>query len=346
MIYNRSLKDYYLRKKNADDHLIPFLLGRSAINFLIEQYPIKAIILPRFICPILVEIFKHHQVEIFYYEALTSELDVPINDILTNLSNVQSEHQLFFLWHDYLNIIGDIPFQLDDYLSKNNIKTIVDATHSLPIKDYKSSVVIFGFRKLLNQPCGAFLKLNNGFNIISTSPPLLKLFFFTSAFKIRALMLYIFKITENNFLNKLSIKLANVNLKFNFDQSYDFLHDSFQKPSITKKHRRLDYKKISKNRERNFLRYAEKLQVSFDLGKLNTSCPYGFPLLINNNLELRKKLWDQGIHSFILWKKLHPSILNDQNRVSEYLSNSIIILPVNHDLSIKDIDKVIEVINE
>ena len=346
MIYNRSLKDYYLRKKIADDHLIPFLLGRSAINFLIELYPIKAIILPRFICPIMVEIFKHHQVEIFYYESLTSELDVPINDILTNLSNVQSEHQLFFLWHDYLNIIGDIPFELDDYLLKNNIKTIVDATHSLPIKDYKSPVVIYGFRKLLNEPYGAFVKLDNGLNSVSTSHPPLKLFFFMIAFKIRASMLYIFKITENNFLNKLSVRLSNANLKFNFDQSYDFLHDSFQKPSITKKHRRLDYKKISKNRERNFHRYAEKLNVSFDLGKLNTSCPYGFPLLIKNNLQLRKKLWNKGIHSFILWNKLHPNIEENKSLVSEYLSNSIIILPVNHDLPIKDIDTVIEAINE
>ena len=37
---------------------------------------------------------------------------------------------------------------------------------------------------------------------------------------------------------------------------------------------------------------------------------------------------------------------NKKNNISQYLSDSIIILPVNHDLSIKDIDRVIEVINE
>ena len=94
------------------------------------------------------------------------------------------------------------------------------------------------------------------------------------------------------------------------------------------------------------LRPIRWIYVSFDLGKLNTSCPYGFPLLIKNNLQLRKKLWNKGIHSFILWNKLHPNIEENKSLVSEYLSNSIIILPVNHDLPIKDIDTVIEAINE
>ena len=83
-----------------------------------------------------------------------------------------------------------------------------------------------------------------------------------------------------------------------------------------------------------------------DLEKLDTSCPHGFPLLTNNNELTRKKLWDQGIHSFMLWGSLHKDLANKKNNISQYLSDSIIILPVNHDLSIKDIDRVIEVVNE
>ena len=69
-------------------------------------------------------------------------------------------------------------------------------------------------------------------------------------------------------------------------------------------------------------------------------------MLTNNNEITRKKLWDQGIHSFMLWGSLHKDLANKKNNISQYLSDSIIILPVNHDLSIKDIDRVIEVVNE
>jgi dTDP-4-amino-4,6-dideoxygalactose transaminase len=68
--------------------------------------------------------------------------------------------------------------------------------------------------------------------------------------------------------------------------------------------------------------------------------------MANNNALIRKKLWDKGIHSFILWNPLHNDVEKNENKVSKYLSDSIVILPVNHDLDIKDIDRIVEVINE
>ena len=125
MIYNRSLKDYYLGYRRDRDSLIPFLLGRNAINYLIESLSIKAIALPSFICPMVIDIFKHHKVEIFYYEGLNRQIEVPVDDILNTLEKIQSQNQLFFLWHDYLNIIGDMPSKLYNYLAKNNIESVM-----------------------------------------------------------------------------------------------------------------------------------------------------------------------------------------------------------------------------
>ena len=88
------------------------------------------------------------------------------------------------------------------------------------------------------------------------------------------------------------------------------------------------------------------MPVSFNLDKFDISCPYGFPLLTNDNVVMRKKLWEKGIHSFILWKPLHNDFINTENTISKRLSDSIIILPVNHDLDIEDIDRIIEVVNE
>ena len=199
MIYNRSLRDDYLHYKNDKDNLIPFLLGRNAINYLIESLSIKAIALPSFICPMLIDIFKHHQVEIFYYEGLNKQLQPPVDDILTNLDKIQPQDQLFFLWHDYLNIIGDMPSKLYDYLAKNNIEPIIDATHSLPTKEYQSPIVVFGFRKLLNEPFGALVKLNgNTTTVTTTSSPLLKLWLIFLVYRIKATLLFIFKFFNNS----------------------------------------------------------------------------------------------------------------------------------------------------
>ena len=97
----------------------------------------------------VVDIFKHYEVEIFFYENLNKQLEVPLNDIFNKLRSIESSNKIFFLWHDYLNIIGDMPDELYDYLENNNIESIIDAAHSLPIKDYRSPNVIYGFRKLL-----------------------------------------------------------------------------------------------------------------------------------------------------------------------------------------------------
>ncbi len=346
MIYNRPLQDYYLKQDNKQDNFIPFLLGRNAINYLIESLSIKAIVLPSFICPMVVDIFQHHQVEIFYYEGLNKQLQAPVGDILTSLDSIESQNQLFFLWHDYLNIIGDMSSDVYDYLSKNSIVPIIDATHSLPIKGYQAEIVIYGFRKLLNEPFGALVKLNVNNATSTTASPLLRLWLTSLVYRIKSTLLFIFKSFNNSVINKFLKKLSNIDHSLNFDSNNVFLYDNFQRCAIMGKHRRLDYQKICDKRQRNFLRYVEKLPVLFNLKKMDMSCPHGFPLLTSNNKLIRKKLWDKGIHSFILWSSLHDNVPVKSNKRSKHLSDSIIVLPVNHDLSTKDIDRVIGVINE
>ena len=97
MIYNRSLRDDYLHFKNEKDNFIPFLLGRNAINYLIRSLEIKAILLPTYICSMVVDIFKHYEIEVFFYENLNKKLEVPLSDILIRVDEVKSEKKLFFL---------------------------------------------------------------------------------------------------------------------------------------------------------------------------------------------------------------------------------------------------------
>jgi len=345
MIYNRPLKDYYIDNRRGNDDFLPFLLGRNAFNYLIEELTIKAIVLPSFICPMVVDIFKYHQVNVFFYEGLDENLSIPIDNILISLSSIKCQNQLFFLWHDYLSVIGDVPYEIYDYLEKNNIKSIVDATHSLPIKEYQSPIVIYGFRKLLNEPFGALLKLNIQNRVGENNLPYLKLWMFAWMYRTKTTLLSLFKGFDNRFFDRFLQYLSNIDRSFNFDSNSLFLYDDFKDYRILDKHRSLDYKQICLKKQRNFLRYTKSFSHLLDFTRLDISCPYGFPLLVNDNISIRKKLWDEGIHSFVLWNTLHEDIENKDNSISQYLSYSIIVLPVNHDLSIRDIDRIIGVIN-
>ena len=345
MIYNRSLQDDYLDYKRDEDNLVPFLLGRNAFNYLIKSLEIKAILLPSYICPMVVDIFKHYEVEIFFYENLNKQLEVPLNDIFNKLRSIESSNKIFFLWHDYLNIIGDMPDELYDYLENNNIESIIDAAHSLPIKDYRCPNVIYGFRKLLNQPFGSLLQSNRHQDIKPKNCPLTKIWLFSLAYRIKAIFYLLLKNYDNKICNGFLKILSSFDGLFSFDKRDHFLYDNYVHNKIINQHRVIDYQKICQKRRKNFLQYHKRLTNQLNLNEFDILCPYGFPLIVEDNQLVRKKLWEEGIHSFILWRSLHNDSSGEKSEYSNYLSHSNIILPVNQDLSSSDINKIIDILN-
>jgi hypothetical protein len=344
MIYNRALKDYYLDSERRDDEFIPFLLGRNAFNYLISSLNIKIILLPSFICPMIVDIFKNAGIKIFFYNNLDSQLSFSIKPILEILPKISVENNTFFLWHDYLNLIGDMPDELYKELESNNIKSIVDATHSLPSKVYKSPNVVFGFRKLLDQPFGALLKIKEQKYLPTNEVALIKVFKFLVFHKIQSIIFTIFKRFNNNLLNSLLKKISIFGGRYSFDKNEYFIGENYNFKKILSLHSRLDYNKIGINRRKNFLQYLSAFPQKLNLNSLDISCPYGFPLMVDNNKEIRNKLWNVGIHSFILWGTIHPEVPGRNNNIN-YLLKSLLILPVNQDLSSDDIKKIIKIIN-
>jgi hypothetical protein len=345
MIYNRSLRDDYLHYKNDKDNLIPFLLGRNAINYLIRSLEIKAILLPTYICSMVVDIFKYYEIEVFFYENLNKKFEVPLSDILIRVDEVKSEKKLFFLWHDYLNIIGDMPDELYDFLEKSNIEVIIDATHSLPIKKYKCQNVVYGFRKLLNQPFGSLLKVGKEQSQSLTELSFKKIWRFLIFHKISTYIYLTFRGLNNNLINRFLIILSTYGERFSFDKHDIFLYDIYKYKKIIDQHNSLDYEKISQKRRRNFLQYSSLISNKLNLDNFDISCPYGFPLIVEDNQQVRKKLWEMGIHSFILWDTLHEDLSQEESKYFDYLSNSNLILPVNQDLSSNDIDRIINILN-
>jgi len=344
VIYNRALKDYYSDSKSREDELIPFLLGRNAFNYLIVSLDIKTILLPSFICPMVVDIFKNSGIKIIFYHNLDSQLVPPIQPILEMLSEISVDDNTFFLWHDYLNLIGDMPNELYGVLENINIKVIIDATHSLPSKSYKSPNVVYGFRKLLSQPFGALLKIKEKKYLPTNEIALIKVFKFLVFHKIQSIIFTIFKRFDNNLLNRLLKKISIFGDRYSFDKNDYFIRDSYNFKKTLSLHSLLDYNKISIKRRKNFLQYLAAFPQNLNLKRIDISCPYGFPLMVDNNIKTRIKLWNAGIHSFILWGSIHSDVSERNNNIN-CLLGSLLILPVNQDLSSDDINTIIKIIN-
>ncbi len=344
MIYNRSLKDSYHRSGRNDDKLIPFLMGRSAINYLIVSMQIRTICIPSFICPMVIDVFKHHNIQIFFYEGLNDQLEVPVDKIISTLEGISFSGKLFFLWHDYLSIVGDLPEELYAYCDENGIDPIIDATHTLPIKEYRCLTVVYGFRKLVNSPFGSFLKTSKPQESALKAPPMRRLFFLNLIYQVRRNIILLFNHLDFMWVNKCLKIISSRSGEFGVDLECVFLHDIFKYQKISDQHSRLDYGKIATQRQNNFMHLYNNLPNKFDINKVDVSCPYGFPLLSSENVKLRKYLWKKNIHSLILWNPLHADLQGHNFFYSESLSNSNLVLPVNQDLSEDDLNEIIEAV--
>jgi len=331
MIYNRSLKDDYLNELNyrKSTSYIPFLLGRNAINYLADTLQMDNIILPYYICPMVIKIFKNKHINIYYYEQFDNNLAILEEDIIKILEQ-KIIGKTYFLWNDYLGITGDIPNKIYDVLNQQNIIPLIDAIHTLPIKTYQSNIVIYGFRKLLNESFGALLKFDNYNHSNEEELNYLKKLYYKIGFFIK-------NITLQNKLNYFN--------KFDFDSNENLLYDNFKCDEIKSKHLKLDYKIICKKRKDNFMFYHSQLSNKIDINFDNIECPYGYPLMVDDNRKYRQKLWDNDIHSFILWGELYEEKENiKQFKYVQKLRNSNLILPVNQDLTMENLKTIIRII--
>jgi len=344
MIYNRAIKNYFGKRSNPTYGLTPFSLGRSAINFLILKLNIKVVYLPALICPIVVDLFLKKDIKVFFYENLDENLKTNQAAIVSSIKKKHYE-DCFFFWHDYLGIIGDIPTNVKAILETKQIKTIVDASHTLPIIRYDADYVVYGFRKIIKSPFGAFVLSNKNLNIKeNTDYPgysvRKKCYEVLFNFKL-AILLLLKKINSNKLLFFEKI-LSNIDKRFNPDLVDSFFEDSKIYPKILALYKKVDLDFISKKRLENFHIYNNNFK-GFDF--ISNSPPLGYPLKVKDSSVLRTMLWAKGIHTFIFWKELHNLCPENLKNKFENIANSYLILPVNQDLSFEEIQEVIENIN-
>jgi hypothetical protein len=109
---------------------------------------------------------------------------------------------------------------------------------------------------------------------------------------------------------------------------------------------RVDVEYIKNIRCRNFvyvydrIKNNNKIRIIFDKDKIKDNIPIGFPILINNRDNIRKKLMSESIYCPIHWSikdNYIPNIFND----AYYLSDSILTLPIDQRYNLEDMNRLV-----
>lgn len=98
-------------------------------------------------------------------------------------------------------------------------------------------------------------------------------------------------------------------------------------------------------RRRNYLHLASLLR-----GQIETPppfdtlpdgvCPLFFPVMVRDKIEFQKQLITLGVSTVNLWYHSHPACPPDMTEAASAWRNHLLELPIHHDLTIADVDRV------
>ena len=287
--------------------------GRNALAFLFESRHIKKLYIPYYLCDSISNVCKKHNIPYEYYHIDGSLL--PIFD-----KKLEKGEYLYIV-----NYYGQIHnYQFIEWHSRHN-QVIVDNSHAFFQQPCSGIDTIYTCRKYFGVPDGAYL------------------------------------ITDSKLERELEIDVSFERMRFllgryekgasDFYSEYiknnrSFKHEPLKKMSKLTHNllRAIDYESIKKRRTDN---YSQLHETFYQQNQLTISTPTGaymYPLLIENGLEIRKRLVEQRIYIPVLW----PSVLETEgvNNTEKYMVENILPLPCDQRYSGKDLFEMGEVIKK
>lgn len=371
-----SLSPFTMVKKK--NYILPPLMsnktifcyyGRNAIYHamkVIKISPDENVLMPAYHCGVEVEAILSSRAKVKFYEIKPST-EVDINRITRE---IDENTKAIFIIHYF-----GFPQPLDkikDICSQNNIYLIEDCAHSL-FSSYNGNFLgsfgdmsIFSLTKSLPIPNGGALLINNPNLDYSDNsiPP-------GQIMTLRGLALLLIAYFRKNsiFFNIVDFIVIKP-LKFGFRlikklqhqiTSKDLIPDATEfnveltNLGISQMSKRLmnnfDFKDIIIKRRQNFLFLLNEFKnhpllrpVFHDLP--DEVCPLFFPVIIDNRDMVYSKLLESGIATFIFGRRLHPSLMKEKFLNSNYLAQHNLCLPIHSDISKKQLNYMVKVINE
>lgn len=285
--------------------------GRSALAYLCEAKEIKKLYFPYFLCSSVFNLCNKLGIAYDLYHITEN-----FKPVLTHELNENE-------WLYIVNYYGQLRNEAISELKKKYNRIIVDNAQSyfqLPVAGVDT---LYTCRKFFGVADGAFLYTDEK---LERELPV------DESYERMHFLLGRYERTANEFYGEY---VANNKL---------FADEPIKAMSKLTKNllRGIDYKAIAKRRQENFAFLHNALKAR---NKLDLKIPYGafmYPLMVDNGIEVRKKLQQMKIYIPTLW----PNVLEDcaADMLEYRLAADILPIPVDQRYGIEDMKYLVEVI--
>lgn len=283
--------------------------GRNCLRYVIKEFNIKKIYIPRLVCDCIVEVCKEENVNIINYN---------LDNKMRLVDFVQCDNS----WVYIINYSGQMTDDDIKLLSKRYNNIIIDNSQAYFMKPCTEDIYIYTCRKYFGVPDGAYLYIMGNNNELRRDESYERFKHLLGRFERKASDFY-----ENYKKNEELISTLPI-------RSMSLLTENIL--------RGIDYKRISSVREKNFSYLNSRLKNINRLVVASNNGPYMYPLMVGNGDYLRKELQKKSIYIPQLW----PNVLKNENEDSiEYkFARDIVYIPVDQRYTISDMEYIVNCI--
>jgi len=314
---NKAIGGYFELELNKHDffHSNGILLntGRNAFEHILKTIKPKRILLPYYICEVLLEPINKLKIKYEYY-SIDENLEPIFNNAILKTD--------LFLYVNYFGI-------KDKYIQKlsKKIKNLVidnsQALFSAPIKDINT---FYSFRKFVGVTDGAVLYPNNKVVNLPIDFSFNRINYLAKRFELDA---------ENGYQDFKSVEnsLSHQPIKQISKLTMGLLHN-------------INFNSIKKTRNKNFLFLHKHLESMNELkiNKTSINGPMVYPLLLKNGSKLRNVLLKNRIFVATYWQSVCS--IAPIKSFEIYLSNNLLPLPIDQRYTIDDMKTIVKTIKK
>lgn len=318
--FERSLKGtvgYYDKYK---DHCVDVDSGRSALQYIVENFNFKRIWLPVYNCPLVGQrISEVSDIEICWYNLR--------EDFYPDVDKYGLHNRDCLLWVNYCGVMPQETIEaVVDLQTTTDVKVIIDNIPAYFSKPRMGAINIYSCRKFIGVPDGG--------HIIGNA--------------IKPTELPTYSTAENYTYLLKAIESGSNSAYEGYNESEKRFRESkmaYGMPVLTKTILgSIDYEQIIKKRKENFRVLHEALgqknRLSFDA---NTDTPSVYPYLCSD-VDLRARLLENKIYISRFWKHVLTNEL--ANNFEKDLTEYLIPLPIDQRYEREDMEYLIKKVRE
>jgi dTDP-4-amino-4,6-dideoxygalactose transaminase len=341
-ILNKSNNDFLNKEYNKKNTLF-LSSGREALKYILKSdiSTLDKILLPAYLCESVLKPVKELDIEFQFY-SLNKDLSINFEDLRDKITKKIS-HILVINYFGKQQNLKNL-----ENLTNDNAVIIEDITHTLFNKDKKYNSADYQFaslRKWFSIPDGGIIKTNNKLDIKleknsynefvfkNLLASILKKNYLDDEFNEKDYYLKIYEEANKFYDNKIINPTSITDISKEILNKYDF--------ELLRNQRKDNYNFLYSIIKNDFKKHITPLTK-----KLNKSeTPLGLPIICNRRDDLRKHLINNDIYPPIHWN-LPSEILVEKFKLPHEISNNILTIPCDHRYNIKDMKRIIEVVNK